>query len=147
MIPLNPCEYQNAIKTFYSKCVEMVCQKHDLTRIELDILLFLANNPIYDTASDIVEIRFLSKSQVSVAIRLLEQKGFLAKTYADHNRKTVHLNITEEASSVIADGKAAQEAFISAIFYGIPQTDLDAMKRCSVRMIKNIRQYLKEENE
>ena len=63
MLPLNLWEHQNAVKTLYSRCVERVCERHDLTRMELDILLFLANNPLYDTASEIVEIRYLSKSQ------------------------------------------------------------------------------------
>ena len=135
MLPVNPWEHQNAIKTFYSRYVEEVCEKHEITRMELDILLFLANNPMYDTASDIVEVRYLSKSQVSVSIKMLEQRGFLKKAYADHNRKTVHLKIMD------ADGQTAQQAFMAAIFKGIPQKDLDAMKRCTAQMMENIKKH------
>ena len=52
---VNPLEQQNAVKTLYSEFVSPVCAKYGLTRIELDILLFLANNTRYDTATDIVE--------------------------------------------------------------------------------------------
>ncbi len=41
---VNPLEQQNAVKTLYSEFVSPVCAKYGLTRIELDILLFLANN-------------------------------------------------------------------------------------------------------
>lgn len=58
---VNPLEQQNAVKTLYSEFVSPVCAKYGLTRIELDILLFLANNTRYDTATDIVEVRFFSK--------------------------------------------------------------------------------------
>jgi len=58
---VNPLEQQNAVKTLYSEFVSPVCAKYGLTRIELDILLFLANNTRYDTASDIVEVVFLVK--------------------------------------------------------------------------------------
>ncbi|MFR7462338.1 MAG: MarR family transcriptional regulator [Subdoligranulum sp.] len=68
---VNPLEQQNAVKTLYSEFVSPVCAKYGLTRIELDILLFLANNTRYDTATDIVEVRFLAKSQVSAAIKNL----------------------------------------------------------------------------
>lgn len=139
MLPVNPWEHQNAIKAFYSKYVEAVCEKHEITRIELDILLFLANNPMYDTASDIVEVRYLSKSQVSVSIKMLEQRGFLTKTYANHNRKTAHLNIKDAALDVIADGQAAQEEFMEAILQGISPKDLDAWKRCTAQMMENIK--------
>ena len=71
---VNPLEQQNAVKTLYSEFVSPVCAKYGLTRIELDILLFLANNTRYDTATDIVEVRFLAKSQVSAAIKNLEAR-------------------------------------------------------------------------
>ena len=107
MIPLNPWEHQNAVKTLYGKFVGGVCAKHGMARIELDILLFLANNPCFDTATDIIEIRYLSKSQVSAAVKLLEEKGYLRKEYADGNRKTAHLKLCQSAGDIIRDGKAA----------------------------------------
>ena len=76
---VNPLEQQNAVKTLYSEFVSPVCAKYGLTRIELDILLFLANNTRYDTATDIVEVRFLAKSQVSAAIKNLEARGCLRR--------------------------------------------------------------------
>lgn len=96
MIPLNPWEHQNAIKALYSKCVAGVCTKHGITRMELDILLFLVNNPCYDTATDMIETRFVSKSQVSVSIKLLEKRGYLRKEYVKDNRKTAHLKVCRE---------------------------------------------------
>ena len=145
MIPLNPWEHQNAIKVLYAKCVEGVCERYHITRIELDILLFLANNPIFDTASDIVEIRYLSKSQVSAAIKRLEKNKCLEKQYAKDNRKTAHLIIGEAAKEMIADGKAAQEQFLAILFDGIQEEEIAAMRRCNSHMLKNINRHLKEE--
>lgn len=90
---VNPLEQQNAVKTLYSEFVSPVCAKYGLTRIELDILLFLANNTHYDTATDIVEVRFLAKSQVSAAIKNLEARGCLRREYQLENRKTAHLRL------------------------------------------------------
>ncbi len=145
MIPVNPWEHQNAIKTLYAKCVENVCSRHQITRMELDILLFLANNPCYDTATDIVEIRYLSKSQVSASIKLLEERGYLRKEYAAGNRKTAHLKICEDASDLIADGRRAQEKFVAINLQGLDQKEIEGMKRCFDRILKNINAYLKED--
>ncbi len=147
MIPLNPLEHQNAVKTLYSKCVGKICQKHDVTRMELDILLFLANNPCFDTASDIVEMRYLSKSQVSASVKMLEARGYISKEYAVDNRKTVHLTICDTASGVVADGKEAQERFLAIMMEGIPQEELDSMRRCMSRILENIDEYLKSDGE
>ena len=145
MIPVNPWEHQNAIKTLYSKCVEKVCSRHQITRMELDILLFLANNPCYDTATDIVEIRYLSKSQVSASIKLLEERGYLRKEYIDGNRKTAHLKICEGASGIIADGKVAQEKFMAITLKGFEPDEVEEIKRCFNHILENINSHLKEE--
>lgn len=138
MIPINPWEHQNAIKALYSKCVEGVCVKHGITRMELDILLFLANNPCFDTATDIIEVRYLSKSQVSSSIKLLEQCGYLRKEYLECNRKTAHLRICKEAMDIIRDGQAAQEEFISVMLSGFSREEIDRMKQYNDRILRNI---------
>ena len=145
MIPLNLWEHQNAIKTLYSKCVEKVCLTHQITRMELDILLFLANNPCFDTATDIVEIRYLSKSQVSASIKLLEEKGCLRKEYFEGNRKTAHLKICDGALSIIADGRAAQETFASIMLQGIEPGAIESIKGYFDHILRNINDYLKED--
>ena len=50
-------------------------QRYHLSMREIDVLLFLANNPCYDTARDITEYRGISKSQVSQAVDLLTEQG------------------------------------------------------------------------
>lgn len=144
MIPLNPWEHQNAIKTLYSKCVEKVCIQHNISRMELDILLFLANNPCFDTATDIIEIRYLSKSQVSASVKLLEQRGYIRKEYLGHNRKTAHLKLCPKADSLIHDGKQAQEDFLGVILHGFSQEDIHNLKQYTNHMCQNIYSYLRE---
>lgn len=146
MIPPNLWEHQNAIKSLYSKCVGEICVKHNITRMELDILLFLSNNPYFDTATDIIEIRYLSKSQVSSSIKLLEQYGYLRKEYINCNRKTAHLKICEAAMDIIHDGKAAQEKFLAILLKGFSQEELDNMKQYTDRIWYNINSHLKEGN-
>ena len=41
----------------YSKYLEPVCKRWELTSNELDVLLFLHNNPRFDRAADIVDRR------------------------------------------------------------------------------------------
>lgn len=146
MIPLNLWEHQNAVKTLYAKCVGVVCERYQISRMELDILLFLANNPRYDTATDIVEIRYLSKSQVSGAIKLLEERGWIDKFYTGDNRKTAHLRIGEGVAAVIADGKKAQEMFFDVMMHGFTQEEIDYMRGYTSRIWNNINGYLKSDD-
>lgn len=133
---VNPLEQQNAVKTLYSEFVSPVCAKYGLTRIELDILLFLANNTRYDTATDIVEVRFLAKSQVSAAIKNLEARGCLRREYQLENRKTAHLRLCDPAQPMIAAGRSAQEQFGAALLDGFTPEELEHMQRSMERIRK-----------
>ena len=59
----------------YARLLEPICKKWELTRNELDVMLFLANNPDYDRAVDIVNHRGLAKSHVSMSVTSLENRG------------------------------------------------------------------------
>lgn len=54
--------------------LKQICQDYHLSLIEATIISFLYNNPGKDTAADIVELRMLSKGNVSQAVESLIQK-------------------------------------------------------------------------
>lgn len=142
MLPLNPWEHYFPTKALYSVCMEPVCREHGITRTELDILLFLANNPQYDTAAEIVEARCLAKSHVSMSIKALERSGYLEKRYLAGNKKTAHLSIQDRAKSLIDDGRKAQEHFFHVMFDGLSPKEILLMQICFTRIQQNIKQYL-----
>lgn len=100
------------IKKLYTVSLEPVCKQYDLTRMELDILLFLANNPQYDSAKDIIERRKLTKSHVSTSIKSLTKNNYLKPVYLPNNKKTVHLKLLNSADEIIKAGQQAQKNFL-----------------------------------
>lgn len=67
------------IGKMHEQKLKELCRQYDLSLIEAKIIAFLHNNPTKDTAGDIVELRMLSKGNVSQAVDLLCQKGLLSK--------------------------------------------------------------------
>ena len=61
-------------------------EQRALTMGEMQVMLFLANNPGCDTARDMVVVRGLGKSQVSQAVELLVGKGFLERSPSRRDR-------------------------------------------------------------
>ena len=128
----------------YRRFLEPVGEKYDLNRAELDVLLFLANNPSYDTATDIVEYRGLVKSHVSAAVAKLEERGFLTRSYHEGNRRTVHLALTEAAAPIVEDGRRGQEKYVEVLHQGISDEEMDLLKRV-LKKIKMNAQDVKED--
>ena len=69
--------FVNRFKRYYAACFQALAGEYGLNQLEIDILLFLHNNPDCNTASDIVELRGLAKSNVSTAIERLRREGYL----------------------------------------------------------------------
>lgn len=65
---------------FYTHQFSPFLARTGLSMREVHVLLFLANNPSYDTARDVTEFRGLSKSQVSQAVELLAAERILRRT-------------------------------------------------------------------
>ena len=80
MRELNPSvEFANKTGLAYSAVCKPLCQKLHLPQTAFDILMFLANNPSYTTARDIVEVRHIKANLVSVNVDKLVQEGFLER--------------------------------------------------------------------
>lgn len=77
----------SAAEDEYSVYRKRIMAKFSLSAAETDIIMFLANNHGYDTAADISKVRRILKSQVSVSVKSLCEKGLLTGTYKDGNKK------------------------------------------------------------
>ena len=146
MTPADHLQVFAGAKILYSACLGPVCRKYGLNRTELDILLFLANNPQYDTAADICAVRSLAKSHVSTSIRSLEGAGFLEKYQLPADRRAVHLRVLPAADAVTADGRAAQERFRSVLSAGLTPEEQRAFERASEAIMRNVQTFMEESN-
>lgn len=123
----------------YARLMDPICKKWDLTRNELDVLLFLANNPDYDRAVDIVNNRGMSKSHVSLSITNLESRGFLKRRDDPADRRTVHLELLPAAKEVTEAGQLAQKRFFSYLHQGVTQEQIELMMDFARKVNENIK--------
>lgn len=126
------------IRKLYCSLFTPVLERRGLTQLEMDILLFLANNPEYDTARDIVETRHLAKSHVSVGIDALAGRGLLARQMREGNRKTIHLILTEEAAPVVEEGRAVQRQYGELLLAGFTEEERGELFRMLDQIGENV---------
>ncbi len=125
-------------RELYQRCITTVSKKHELTTMELSVLLFLANNPGYDTAKDLVEKRHLTKSHVSIAVRALEERGFLKREYRNGNRRTEHLILLAPSKKAVVDGQKAQADFFSIMTKDFSESEMNTLKEFILRINNNV---------
>ena len=123
----------------YSVYKKRIMAEFSLTKAETDIVVFLYNNSEFDTAAKVSKIRKIPKSQVSVSVNSLSDKGFLKCKKCDDNKKSIHLSLTEKGIEVARFGKAVQQEFGDSLFYGFSDSEKKAFETLHMKMLDNIK--------
>ena len=142
---MNP-NIEFSIKTAqaYNAVCKPLCQELGLSQTALDILLFLANNPDYKTARDIVEVRHIKANLVSMNVDKLVQEGYLERRAVAGDRRKTQLLCTEKAQPVIARGREVQERFFARLLDNTDAPTREAFFRTMEVIGKNLDEILKE---
>ena len=138
----NLFEHYTDSEGLYARMASRVCDKYGLTQMEFHILLFLSNNPQYDTASQIVRFRHLTKSHVSVSVRSLLRRGLLEGVPG--KQRSVHLKVMPEAMPIVEDGRAVQKKFTDTVFAGFTREERQLWDSFTQRMDDNVDNYREE---
>ena len=135
MRELNPSvEFANKTGLAYSAVCKPLCQKLHLPQTAFDILMFLANNPDYSTAGDIVNIRKIKANLVSVNVERLANEGYIERTAIEGDRRKIRLSLTEKALPTVERGRQLQQAFFDVLF----ENTTDEMKKNFTETVKII---------
>ena len=121
----------------YDSLLKPVCDQYGLVPIEATIISFLYNNPGRDTAADIVELRMLSKSNVSQAVESLIQKSLLLRRQDTEDRRRIHLSLPSESSPITKKIEEVRENFRKQIFQGFTKEEEKQFTRFNERIAEN----------
>ena len=135
-------EFSRKLALAYTAVCKPLCQTLKLPQTAFDILLFLANNPAYQTAADIVEVRKIKANLVSVNVDKLVRDGYLTREPMPGDRRKTRLLCTEKAQPIILQGRQLQTAFLQRLFAHTDQQMQNAFLKTISIMDKNINELL-----
>ena len=138
-------EFSRKLALAYHQTCKPLCQQLKLPQTAFDILLFLANNPNYQTAADIVEVRKIKANLVSVNVEKLVKDGYLTRQAVVGDRRKTQLLCTEKAQPVIEKGRALQAVFFDRLFENTNETMRAAFFETIRVMSQNLDTLLKGE--
>ena len=127
----------------YKAAQKKVCKAWNVPEVSLDILLFLANNPEYTTARDIVEVRSIKANLVSQHVDRMVREGYLCRKEVQGDRRKRDLSLTEKAMPIIEAGRRMQTNFFETLFHGISEEEKRAFFETMDIMSRNMDKILK----
>ena len=143
MVPI--LSYAQHYKKYYTAQFEGAAAAYGLNQLEIDILLFLHNNPELCTASDICRYRVLAKSNVSAAVERLRSRGVLTVSPAPGNRRQRLLGFAPDALPMVAVLAEIQRRSIEPLFADFTLEEQQALQDYLRRMDANILRCLQKE--
>lgn len=127
----------------YKAAQKKVCKAWNVPEVSLDILLFLANNPEYTTARDIVEVRSIKANLVSQHVDRMVREGYLCRKEVQGDRRKRDLSLTEKAMPIIEAGRRMQTDFFETLFHGISEGEKRAFFETMDIMSRNMDKILR----
>lgn len=128
----------------YNDMFDELIKKYHITQIEINVLAFLANNPEYQHAQDIVNIRGISKGHASIAIEKLVQKELITRQCDPQNRRCNILLITDKATDLIKEIQDIQKQFTKLKFSHLTQEEITIYQNILTKIYKNLGGYVDE---
>ena len=138
---LNIIVRTSLFRRYYENSFQDLLEKFGLTRLEAVILIFLHNNPDFNTARDIVELRGLSKSNVSTALEALRLRQYLTVRPDPDSRRVRRIFLREEKRDVVEALVRRQQETLGRLTDGFSPEELAEMQRFLDRMEENIKHY------
>ena len=137
-------EFSRKVDTAYVALCKPLRKKWHLTQTALDILMFLANNPEFTTARDIVEIRKLKANLVSVNVDRLVREGYLVRQGSGRGSSQDETLCTSKPMRS-SQGRKLQQDFVALLFAGIDEETMDILLGSMTKMEENLDYILEEE--
>ncbi len=136
--------YGQQFKKLYEKMSNLITVNYGLHKIEIEILLFLKQGE-WDTARDIVEMKYFSKAHVSRAIEHLMECGYLTGSLDAQDRRCIHLKLTGAAEPVCEELAGLRKRLMEVIYRDITEDEKQVMRQVAYKIACNIDEELAKE--
>lgn len=128
----------------YVTYCKSICREYDINQTEFDILMFFGNNPEYDCAKDIVDVRKIKANLVSINVDKLVDDGYLERKLMLNDRRKYRLVLTKQGKALVKKGKEVQDSFFELLFNSVSAKDRSAFNKVLELIDNNLERILKD---
>lgn len=130
------------LRRAYVGCYTRRFQEERFSPNELDLLLFLSNNPSINTASQLCTCLSVSKSLVCRSVDSLTARGLLRGEADERDRRVQHLYLTGAAEPLIGRMRSLQDELFQGICQEISPEEFRQAEQTMERMLRCLQRQL-----
>lgn len=137
-------QYAAHTRRLMQKSYQPMGEALGLTQLEMELLLFLRNNPERNTAHEAVALRGFAKSNVSKAVESLEEKGYVRVVPDPDSRRVKRLELMPDRAQECEQIAQQQQRCFDAILQGFTPEEIAQLTQAFARMDDNVLRALRE---
>ena len=130
-------QYADSLRRLTHRTMQPLGGELGLSQLEMELLLFLRNNPELNTARDAVAYRGFAKSNVSTAVEALERKGWLTVEPDPRSRRVKRLVLRGEREADLERLSRCQSGILKALTRDFTPEEEETLRDLLDRMGKN----------
>lgn len=139
------CEMESIIFTNLSKYKKLhekklcrIHEKYDLRKIDVEIIIYLANCGEEDTARDIANTNMFTKGHISQSVKRLTDMEYVNAEHDSKDMRVQHLKLTDKVKPLLDELLAQREEVEKCVFAGVTEEESKVMKCVFEKMCANI---------
>lgn len=121
-----------------------ICKRYNIAQTAFDIVMFLHNNPQYNTAKDICKERGIKSGIVSVEVERLLQNGYIVKKTDGIDRRKQRLYLTDKTKYIVSDGVKMQSEFHKKLLDGLSEEEISIYYKALNKIFNNMSKIERE---
>ena len=134
--------YADDLRRLTQRSMRPLGEELGLSQLEMELLLFLRNNPELNTARDAVAYRGFAKSNVSTAVEALERKGWLTVEPDPGSRRVKRLCLQPGRGTDLERLAACQAGIFRILTAGFAPEELETLRALLDRIGRNVAEAL-----
>lgn len=125
-------------KKFNEKKLCKIYEKYDLRKIDMEIVVYLANCGEEDTARDIANTNMFTKGHISQSVKRLSDMNFINVEQDEKDMRVQHLKLTENVKPLLDELLAQKTKIQQCVFAGITESESKVMDKVLKKICNNI---------
>lgn len=118
----------NNLAAAYNYAMAPLCEDTKLKVHQINMLLYLAENPEANTARDVCKNLWMKPGLVSMSVDELVDTGYLVREAVPGDRRKVRLMLTQKAETLTGRALQLQSEFIDRAKQGLTEEEKDQLE-------------------
>lgn len=135
-------QHAEHMRRLIHKSMQPLGEELGLNQMEMELLLFLHNNPELNTARDAVAYRGFAKSNVSTAVESLVRKGWLTVEPDPGSRRVKRLCLCPDRGMKLERLSACQGEILRVLTFDFTSEEVETLRSLLDRCGKNVTRAL-----